>query len=104
MKTRRFFKRSILLGCVLGLGGELFPLLAQCAMCRTAIAGSSRVEDIAQVLNTAILALLIPPVAILGLVFWLALTLWNRADTREERIEDPTSHLPLTEPRGDRGT
>jgi len=49
-------------------------------MCRTAIAGSSRLDEIARVLNTAILALLIPPVAILGLVFWLAVTVWNRAE------------------------
>lgn len=49
-------------------------------MCRTAVAGSSRLGEIARVLNTAILALLIPPVAILGLVFWLAVTVWNRAE------------------------
>ncbi|GBC81023.1 hypothetical protein HRbin10_00127 [bacterium HR10] len=71
---------SALLGLALGLLGELSPLLAQCAMCRTAVAGSSRLGEIARVLNTAILALLIPPVAILGLVFWLAVTVWNRAE------------------------
>jgi hypothetical protein len=49
-------------------------------MCRTAVAGSPRLGEIARVLNTAILALLIPPVAILGLVFWLAVTVWNRAE------------------------
>lgn len=69
-----------LLGLALGLLGELCPILAQCAMCRTAVAGSSRLGEIARVLNTAILALLIPPVAILGLVFWLAVTVWNRAE------------------------
>ncbi len=94
------FRKSLLLGGALGLSGELFPILAQCAMCRTAVAGSSHVEEIARVLNTAIVALLIPPVAILGLVFWLALTLWNHSEDRGGKVDAPS----LTEELRDRGT
>jgi F0F1-type ATP synthase membrane subunit c/vacuolar-type H+-ATPase subunit K len=78
------FRESLLLALAFGIGGHLFSAFAQCAMCRTAITGSSRVEEIARILNTAILALLIPPVALLGLVFWLALTVWNRQPEHEE--------------------
>ncbi|MCS6817501.1 MAG: hypothetical protein N0A16_11195 [Blastocatellia bacterium] len=103
----RWFKKSLLLGCALGFGSDVFPVLAQCAMCRTAIAGSSQLEEIAKVLNAAIVTLLIPPVAIFGLVFWLALTLWNRPKDRSEEMESMStvSHAPsFTEEMGDRST
>mgnify|MGYP000557265112 FL=1 len=98
------FGRNLLLGGALGLSGELFPVLAQCAMCRTAVAGSSHVEEIARVLNTAIVTLLIPPVAILGLVFWFALTIWNRWEDQSERAEGESRAPSLMEGLGDQGT
>jgi len=94
--------RSILLGLLLGLAAEVAPVLAQCALCRTAVAGSSQADEIAKVLNTAILALLIPPLVVLGLVFWLALTIWNRRDDEQENLEsaEPPRELKL---RGESG-
>jgi heme/copper-type cytochrome/quinol oxidase subunit 2 len=94
---RRLY-RSLLVGCGLGLAVEVVPVLAQCAMCRTAVAGSSQADEIAKILNTAILVLLIPPLAVLGLVFWLALTIWNRRNDEQENPEsaEPSRELRLT--------
>lgn len=92
----RDLAKSLLLGLGVGLGAPVGSTFAQCAMCRTAVAGSSSLADIARVLNTAILALLIPPVAILGVVFWLALTVWNQKESwGEGSAETPESLLPL---------
>ncbi len=101
------FGKSLLFGFAFGFGGEASFLLAQCAMCRTAVAGSSHLGEIARVLNTAILTLLIPPVVLLSLVFWLALTFWNRTEDRSERgAEDASAWREpvLMERSGDRGT
>jgi cytochrome c oxidase assembly factor CtaG len=42
--------------------------------------------------------LLIPPLAVLGLVFWLALTIWNRRNDEQENPEsaEPSRELRLT--------
>ncbi len=45
------------------------PALAQCPMCRQAVADSKEGESMAKGLNLAILVLLIPPVAIFAGIF-----------------------------------
>ncbi|HKY05784.1 MAG TPA: hypothetical protein VJQ56_12885 [Blastocatellia bacterium] len=45
------------------------PALAQCPMCRQAVADSKEGQSLAKGLNLAILVLLIPPVAIFAGIF-----------------------------------
>lgn len=47
--------------------------LAQCAMCRTGVAGSPEAAKLAESLNLAILVLLIPPVLIFCGIFYAVL-------------------------------
>lgn len=55
------------------LAQSIQPALAQCALCRTAVAGSPEAAKLAESLNFAILILLIPPVLIFCGIFYIAL-------------------------------
>ena len=78
--------------------------LAQCAMCKAALAGSNRAGAIAEILNLAILVLLIPPVAIFCAIFLLAIKYRKAHDavtseaspenlSPQERSEGKRQHL-----------
>lgn len=45
------------------------PALAQCAMCKQAVAGSEEAQTVSKSINLAILVLLLPPVAIFVSIF-----------------------------------
>lgn len=47
-------------------------VLAQCALCRSAVTSSSDGQKLAQTLNLAVIVLLIPPVVIFCAIFVLA--------------------------------
>jgi len=48
------------------------PAFAQCAMCKTSLAGSEQGAQAARIINSAILVLLIPPVAIMTVILRVA--------------------------------
>jgi heme/copper-type cytochrome/quinol oxidase subunit 2 len=72
--------------------------LAQCAMCRAAAAAAG--NDAANVLNTAILVLLIPPVLIFCAIFIVAYRLRAAGgdESREPRKEERESHAWMEKP------
>jgi heme/copper-type cytochrome/quinol oxidase subunit 2 len=47
------------------------PALAQCAMCKSAIASSENPEELARTINTAVLVLFIPVMIFFGAIFYL---------------------------------
>jgi len=79
---------AIMVGVLAATYGE--PLFGQCSMCRTALAGQGPV--VANTLNTAILILLIPAVALFSSVFLLAFR-FQVKQTAEEvgMVNDGTS-------------
>ncbi len=47
------------------------PALAQCAMCKSAIASSENPEELARTIDTAVLVLFIPAMIFFGAIFYL---------------------------------
>jgi hypothetical protein len=73
MSIRRAIKISLLTASTgLALLFMSLPAAAQCALCKTAIAGSPDAGRLSQSLNFAVLILLIPPVLIFCGIFVLA--------------------------------
>jgi len=64
------------------------PALAQCAMCKQTVAGSSDAETVSRGLNLAVLVLLLPPVAIFGTIFGVVYRYRNVQDERRETKND----------------
>ncbi len=77
-------------GFLLALAVSL-PALAQCPMCRTALASQGR--SAADTFDRAILILLVPAVAMFGGVFLLAFRIARSAGTPESP-DDPTLQAP----------
>lgn len=92
---------SVACGATFGLALLCAPTaLAQCAMCKAAVAASG--NSAADTLNTAILVLLIPPVMIFCAIFFVAYRLRAGAQQGEAARETPkeewVSHVWLDEP------
>jgi hypothetical protein len=70
---------------------------AQCAMCKSAIAGAPEAARLSARLNLAVLVLLIPPVAIFCGIFYAA---FRQRKAREESAEvnEETRIKPKTQP------
>jgi len=60
--TSRLFK-SLFAALAVFLSGTVLPVLAQCPMCRASLEGSPEAAAATNQMNTAVLVLLIPPVA-----------------------------------------
>lgn len=66
--------------------------LAQCAMCRTGVAGSTNAQTLSRALNLGGLVLLIPPIIIFTAFFVLT---WRYARTRDFQLTEDYKESPL---------
>ncbi len=71
------------LAAIVVLAAATQPALAQCAMCKQTVAGSSDAETVSRGLNLAVLVLLVPPVAIFGAIFGVVYRYRNVQDERQ---------------------
>ena len=76
--------RIILIGfaLIVLLAAAFEPAMAQCPMCKQAVANSAEAESVARGLNLAILVLLVPPVLIFAGIFGVIYRHRNVQDRR----------------------
>ncbi len=65
------------------------PALAQCAMCKSAIAGSENPEELARTIDTAVLVLFIPVMIFFGAIFYLIFRSRHSNDSDSFQIRGP---------------
>lgn len=90
MKSRagRLLSMAAVLAALL-LAWTCAPALAQCAMCKAAISGSTNGAAFARGLNLGVLVLLLPPVTIFSTIFIVA---YRRRGAGEDKTEQSSKH------------
>jgi uncharacterized membrane protein len=87
MKARRKIKTVLIAaGVILIVLALSIPALAQCAMCKTGLAGSPEAKKLAESLNLAVIVLLIPPVMIFCGIFLAAFRRMRKSDETERTL------------------
>ncbi|MDT4898691.1 MAG: hypothetical protein QOH25_3768 [Acidobacteriota bacterium] len=91
MNRRRTIRLALIAaGAVATLLAWSLPALAQCAMCKNAVAGSPEAAKLSESLNFAIIILLIPPVLIFCGIFVLA---FRYRKSRETELNLPSRYV-----------